>query len=177
MRKILAGLVSILGLGSATAQPPSPAPAEMASSLRAMVLGLAPGGIGLTPQSSPGKVWGVVMETGMERGSYTLVVLADGTTSLYFSNGGGIIGAGERQPVREASREFLMLANCFTDAAAPVESTALPSNGSTQFFLLTFDGLLSYTAPEAELGEQRDPLSPLFHAGHAVITELRLAQP
>lgn len=177
MRKILTGLLSILGFGSAAAQSPSMPPGEMTSGLRSMVLGLTPSEIGLSPENTSGKVWGVVTETGMERGFYTLVVLADGTTSLYFSNGGGIIGAGERESVREASRELLATSNRFVGTAAPTSDTAPPGKGTTKFFLLTFDGLRSYTAPEVELGEQRDPLSPLFHAAHAVITQLRLAKP
>ena len=177
MRKILAGLLPILGLGGVAAQPQSTLPAEVSSDLRSMVLGLTPKEIGLSQESSAGSVWGVVMETGMERGYYTLVVLADGTTSLYFSNGGGIIGAGEHESVREASQEFLAAGNSSAHAAASAPSTAPPANGATTFFFLTFDGLRSYTAPEGELGEKRDQLAPLFHAGHAVITQLRLAQP
>ncbi|HSM50352.1 MAG TPA: hypothetical protein VLA75_03020 [Thermoanaerobaculia bacterium] len=142
-----------------------------------MVLGLAPGEIGLSPESYPGKVWGVVMETGLEGGFYTLVAMADGSTSLYFSTGGGILGGGEHERVREASRELLAVADRLASAAAPAAGTAPPGTGFTQFFLLTFEGLLSYSAPEVELGEQRDPLAPLFHAGHAVITQLRHVAP
>ena len=177
MRKILAGLLSLVGFGNAGAQPPSPPPAEMASGLRSMVLNLTPGEIGMSSDNSQGTVWGVVMETGMDGGFYTLVALADGTTSLYFSTGGGIIGAGEHESVRAASRDFLASANQFASAAAPVTDTAPPGRGSTQFFLLTFDGLRSYRAPEVDLGEERDPFAPMFHSGHAVISALRLAQP
>jgi hypothetical protein len=117
------------------------------------------------------------METGMDAGFYTLVVLADGTTSLYFSNGGGIIGAGEKSEVREASRQFIGWGNRFVASAESSPSTQPPAKGSTKFFFLTFDGIRSYSAPEVELGEERDALAPLFHAGHAVIAAVRHAQP
>ena len=39
----------------------------------------------------------------------SLVSIADGTTSLYFSNGGGIIGAGQHQKVRDASARLIAL--------------------------------------------------------------------
>ena len=52
-----------------------------------------------------------------------------------------------------------------------------PADGETRFFFLTFDGIRSYAAREVELGEERDSLSPLFHAGHSVITAVRQAQP
>ena len=177
MRKILAGLLSILGLSQAGAQAPAPASESTTDDLRAMVLHLAPGEIGITAENFPHKVWGVVMETGMDTGYYTLVVLADGTTSLYFSNGGGIIGAGQHAEVKEASRQFIDLGNRMVGFAQPATSTEPPRMGSTKFFFLTFDGLRSYTAAEVELGEERDSLAPLFHAGHAVIASARQAQP
>lgn len=52
-----------------------------------------------------------------------------------------------------------------------------PADGETRFFFLTFDGIRSHAAREVELGEERDSLSPLFHAGHSVITAVRQAQP
>jgi len=141
-----------------------------------MVLGLSPTDIGITPQSFPHQVWGIVMETGMKAGYYTLATLADGTTSLYFSNGGGIIGAGEKPEVREVSQQFIGWANRFAESSEPLASLQPPSLGNTKFFFLTFNGVRSYSAPEIELGEKRDGLASLFHAGHAVIAALRQAQ-
>ena len=39
----------------------------------------------------------------------------------------------------------------------------------------TFDGARTYTASTDDLGEDRDALSPLFHAAHEVITAVRIA--
>lgn len=177
MRRILAALIFILGILPATAQTPDTAHAQATADLRAMVLRLTPEEVGLSEDTSAGPVWGLVMETGMEGGYYTLVALADGTTSLYFSNGGGILGGGEHAPVREAGDELLTTANQFLESAAPASSTPPPAQGQTTFYFLTFDGIRSYTAPEEELGYQRDRLSPVFHAAHAVIAELRVRTP
>ncbi len=177
MRKILVALLSIFGFGQAVARPPDQTPAPVTSDLRSMVLNLSPAEIGLSPQNFPHQAWGMVMETGMDAGYYTLVVLADGTTSLYFSTGGGVIGAGEKAQVREASQQFIGWGNRLLGAAHPAASMQPPAVGQTQFFFLTFDGVRSYAAPEAELGEARDSLSPLFHAGHAVIAAVRQARP
>jgi len=70
----------------------------------------------------------------MKGGCYTLVVLADGTTSLYFSSGGGIIGAGERPEVRKASERFLGWGNRLVESAKPSESVEPPAEGVTKFF-------------------------------------------
>ena len=48
----------------------------------------------LDPETaSEGRVLALLMETGYPEAIATLVGLGDGTTSMYFSNGGGTIGA------------------------------------------------------------------------------------
>jgi hypothetical protein len=42
----------------------------------------------------------LLMETGYPEAVATLVAVADGTSSLYFSNGGGFIGVGTPAGVR-----------------------------------------------------------------------------
>jgi hypothetical protein len=64
--------------------------ADIYRDLRNKVLTLDPSKIGLSSFGS-NRVWGVVMETGYTGAVVTLVTIADGTVSLYFSNGGGII--------------------------------------------------------------------------------------
>jgi hypothetical protein len=54
---------------------------------------------------------------------------------------------------------------------------ALPDEGMTQLVAVTAEGLHGVTAPEEELSEGRHGLSPLFHSGQDVITQIRLVQP
>lgn len=173
MIKLISTLLSALGVATANAQPPVASEMPVTGELREMALGLRAKDIGVTPALFHQRAWGALMETGIQEGYYTLVVLADGTTSLYFSTGGGIIGAGEHSNVREASEQFIGLANRLLDSSAPARSTPPPKNGETVFYFLTFDGVRTYSAPEIELGEERDTLSPLFHAGHAIIAAAR----
>ena len=49
-----------------------------------------------------------------------------------------------------------------------------PSDGMTQFVAVTPEGVRGAVAAEEDLGEGRHELSPLFHAGHDVITQIRL---
>lgn len=146
---------------------------ETIEGLRAMVFNLDPEEIGLTRENFGHPVWGMIMETGFDDGSFTLVTLADGTTSLYFSTGGGIIGGGGHDSVRQASGHFLSGAQYFYGNATKVESFPGPANGEVKFYFLTFDGISTYSAPEDKLGNGNDELSNLFYAAHEVITELR----
>src|SRR5687767_15138455 len=115
------------------------------------------------------------METGYPEAVATLVGLADGTTSMYFSNGGGMIGAGQHPQVAATTKRWLELAEEAVDALseAPGE-VELPDEGTTQLVAVTETGLRAARAPEDELGGGAHPLSPLFYAGHDVITAIRL---
>ena len=119
------------------------------------------------------EVFGVVMETAYPEAIATLVSLADGTTSLYFSTGGGVIGAGHDAGPAAASRLFASTAASHTRDLTVATSTPLPKVGYTRFYVLTQHGTLTAEAKEQDLGEGRHALSPLFYAGQDVITEIR----
>jgi hypothetical protein len=175
-QRLFAFLLTAIGIG-ASAQPQKPAPAAVMAELRARALSVKPADLGLSPATFVEEPWGILMETGLEDGAvYSPVVLADGSTSLYFSSGGGIIGAGEHQAVRQASKAMLQAASQFQARMPLASSTPLPGPGKVTFYLLSAKGTLSYSAVEQRLGDDKDALSELFHAGHAVITEVREAE-
>lgn len=153
-----------------------PTPSEVSDQLRSMVLNLDPKDVGITKDNFPNSVFAFVMETGLAEGSYTLSSIADGSTSLYFSGGGGIIGGGEHKNVREASMYLLSGAEHFHHKAENIISFPKPTNGMVIFYFITFDGVKSYQAKEQDLGNGNDELSSLFFAAHNVITELRGTQ-
>ena len=142
---------------------------ETYSALRNQILALAPK---ISP--SVGNILGVLMETGYKEAVATLVVLADGTVSLYFSNGGGMIGLGGVVGPRDAGRRLLENSPQFLHILAPTSSPSPPSFGRTQFIVITAQGLFAAVAPEQDLGEQRHALSPLFYVAQDVITQIRL---
>jgi len=144
--------------------------------LRKLVFSLNPNGIGLSKESFGHPVWGIVMETGFPDGSFSLIVLGDGTTSLYFSNGGGIIGGGEHKNVREASSYYLTGAQHYYEKGRKVSEYPMPTNGEVKFYFLTYEGVRMYSAQEEKLGNEIDELSNLFFSAHGVISELRKIQ-
>jgi hypothetical protein len=142
--------------------------------LRSQILGLNPADAGLEPGHSASEPWGFVTETGYPNGVATLVCLRDGTTSLYTSSEFGIIGGGAHEAVVQANREVFAELSPRLSELAPSNDTTLPSVGQTVLRALTFEGRTVHSAPENDLGEGRDRLSPVFHAAHGVITQLRL---
>ena len=63
-------------------------------------------------------VLAVLMETGYPEAVATLAAVMDGSASLYFSNGGGIIGGGETPGPNAAARKLVAQAAEFESACA-----------------------------------------------------------
>jgi hypothetical protein len=135
-------------------------------------LELAPETVGIHPSDEHPKVWGALMELGMPEGVATLVALADGTTSMYTSTGGGTIGAGEHESVARQAHVFLRTIEEHLDALDDQEAS-LPSAGDVHLRALTYAGSLGAIASSEELARARGPLSAVFFAGHNVITAIR----
>ena len=144
--------------------------------LRGMLLETDPASLGLAPTPGGRQVWAVVMDTAFPEGVASLAVVADGTTSLYSSTGGGTIGAGTHETVAAASQAFLDRVDESLDLLVRGSSFPLPSTGRVRFCVLTFDGGRTAEADELDLGEGRHPLSGVFLAAHDVITELRAVE-
>src|SRR6266496_5608660 len=79
-------------------------PHEVFLRLRGQLLEVDPAELGLSPSPRLPRIWAMLMEMGLDTGTASLVAVADGTTSLHLSTGGGVIGGGEHQAVRRVSR-------------------------------------------------------------------------
>jgi hypothetical protein len=114
------------------------------------------------------------METGYAEAVATLVSFANGSTSLYFSNGAGMIGGGEHESVANASRLLVATAERYLEELIPTDTFPLPAVGKVRFAVLTFAGSLTAEADEVVLNTGTHCLSPLFFTGQEVLTRLRL---
>lgn len=146
---------------------------QVARGLRRQILDLDPAEAGLDRFSAGRRVWGALMETGYLKGIATLVALADGTTSLYLSTGGGIIGGGAHERVAAATRSFLMAVEDHLGLLTPDPDSVVPAEGRVIIRALTYQGRYRAEAAEDDLGQGGHPLSAVFYAGHGVLAELR----
>jgi hypothetical protein len=142
--------------------------------LRGQVLQLTAEQLG--PEYADDPLLALLMEWLQGPATVSLVAVADGTTSLYFSTGGGIIGAGQHEAVAAASRTWLEAGIAHLDDLHPAAEPQLPAAGETQFVAVTPDGLRSASAIGGGLEDGRHALSPLWAAAQAVITQMRLVQ-
>jgi hypothetical protein len=151
-------------------EPSQPVPEEIYLGLRNQILTLDPASAGFADKP----LWGCVMETGYPNGIATLVCLSDGTTSLYTSTGGGIIGGGTHERVAQENAKLLTTLSAHLSAMSPSTDDKLPRDGQTSIRALTSEGQRLFEACENDLGEGRSEMSPVFHAAHSVIGELRM---
>jgi hypothetical protein len=153
---------------------PPPARPEVYEGLRQQILQLDPASVGISPSATLPRVWGLVMDIGSPTATATLISLADGTTSLYLSTGGGMIGGGEHPQVASATRALLLRVERQLDSMPNTTDAPLPAPGRVVLRAMTYHGQRAVDAAEDDLGHRRHTLADIFHAGHKVITELRL---
>lgn len=151
-----------------------PARPDVYAGLRQQILQLDPASVGIGPSPTLPRVWGLVMDIGSPTATATLVGLADGTTSLYLSTGGGMIGGGEHPQVAGATRALLVVVERQLDQMPTTTDAPLPDPGRVVLRAMTYHGQRAVDAAEDDLGHRRHPLADIFHAAHDVITELRL---
>ncbi|MET0522114.1 MAG: hypothetical protein ABW156_09085 [Jiangellaceae bacterium] len=148
----------------------------MKASASSEVLQINPLEVGIAATPELPRVWGLLMDTTYARGGYSLVALADGTTSLYTTTGGGMIGGGEHDQVVAATLAALRVVEAHLDQLPPSSDDTLPPVNGVVLRALTYDGQRAVVATEQDLGEGRHPQAEIFHAAHDAITELRLIE-
>jgi len=106
----------------------------------------------------------------------TLVCIADGTVSIYFGTGGGIIGAGEHDSVRHAARECLKKSEEVLEHFKKFDRAHLQNEMNIKFHVLTYDGIRSDEVETKEIESEKHYLSELYYSAQNVITEVRSAE-
>jgi hypothetical protein len=149
-------------------------PGDVFTRLRAQIFETSPASIGVTVEPGSTEPWGILMEIGYPKGVATLVSFASGDASLYFSGGGGVIGGIAHESVNHAAKRFVSMAQWYVGKMDIATSRPLPGPGKVRFYVLASQGVLTVETDEKDLGQKKNDLSPLFYAGHDVITELRL---
>lgn len=107
-------------------------------------------------------------------GIVTLVLVDDGSVSLYFSNGSSILGSGELPKVLNVASELMRLANQYQPEAQQVNTNILPDSGQLQFYFRKADSL--YWLPAGtDPSKASNAIIELFKAMNNVISCIREA--
>lgn len=150
-------------------------PADGTPALRATLLRAKPADFGLAATPELPHVWAAMMEMRIGKADVSLVAVADGSTSLYFSTGGGVIGGGEHESVRTANRRLLVVSEKLLPAFVVRDAPLAVMAGAVSFAVFTYEGLRAARDTEERVQRKKSPLWPAYDVGQEVITALRLA--
>lgn len=129
-------------------------------------------GISVEPDSTI--PFAVVMDIELDGFTVSIASSIIGDGSMYTTTGNVFIGGIENESVRNASINFVEIAEDFVGKMELTSEFPLPSAGKAKFYLITPSGI--YTTYEVDpdiLASGNHELSPLFLAGNDVITEIR----
>lgn len=138
--------------------------------MRGKVLGLTPEMISLPASTDP---LVVIMETGYPEAVSTLVCIADGSASIYFSTGGGVIGGGGHESVRLAAMSMLKRAESVSDQLEKTKDYPLPQRDSVRFYIVGRGEVRTIEVIEMEIANEDHLLYPMWNAGQAVVARIR----
>ena len=116
---------------------------------------------------------GAAFEMGTGGACASVICVADGTTSLYLSTGGGQIGLGQHEPVRRANAAFRAAVTAHLELMRPVPEVPHVAQDEVHVVAVTSAGLRLLRWREDEISEAA-PDWPLYLAGQDVVTQIRL---
>ena len=123
-------------------------------------------------------VLGAVIDIPGEGGMASVVAMADGTTSMYTTTGGGAIGAGSHEAVARATGALLTILQGLIEMFPADERVDLPQGDLVQVTLVTPAGRRRANVPAAAFwGDEPSTVVDLIAAIHDVISAIREIEP
>ncbi len=148
--------------------------AQIYLKLRNQLLTLDPQQVEIKPTPEHPNAWACLMEFILSKSVVTLAAIVDGTASLYFSTGGGILGSGNHNSVGDAAREMVSEAEAVLKYTESTRDFPLPVEGYIRFYILTHTGIFTTECSETALSIRKHRLSKFFTAGQHLITQIKL---
>src|SRR5262245_15450288 len=157
---------------------PSPqSPDRVYDGLRKAALKVTEATVGKAPPEHP-DLLGAVIDIPSRGGIASVVAMADGTTSMYTSTGGGTIGAGAHEAVARATHALLATLQELIEMFPADERVDLPPADMVQITLVTHVGRRRANVPAAAFwGNEPSTVVELIAAIHDVISAIRRIDP
>jgi hypothetical protein len=156
---------------------PTPQGKEMATYLgmRNLALTVSSAKMGEPSTAKPNEPLAVLMDQPTSTRTATIVAYADGTASIYTSNGGGYLGGSQKYPaIREAAVKMLAAGRQAQSKMQITKQFPLPEQNEIAFYVVTDSGIYTARVPQEEFRKSTHPLTELYAASQQVITQYRL---
>jgi len=142
--------------------------------LRRLVLDGTRANFGMGPGTSPTQPFAVVTEWADAGGTTTIIATADGSASVYHSNGAASIGGGQSHPsIRDAALRTVEAATAAQPRMRRTGEYPLASSGQVFFYAVTDAGVFTATAAQDDVLNNRSPFSALGAAAQNIVSEYR----
>jgi hypothetical protein len=141
--------------------------------LRNLAFSCTPDKIGVTLDED-NQVYGAVIDMAISDNRIaTMAFFIDGSASLYFSNGGGILGSGQHDSVKKIVGSFLISVHQVLPIMRLTKDfNAKPRDNHHIFYLFTRVGIYTYDMDINKYKETKET-NFLFTVSQMVLTEIR----
>jgi hypothetical protein len=119
-------------------------------------------------------IYAAIVDMDMGKAIATLACFIDGTTSLYFSNGGGELGLGQaHEEVRNATVAFLRSSEQILDNIEVANDFALPVEGKHSVYLISENIIYKYEIDLKTIESESKEINFLFFLYNNVLNKIR----
>ena len=155
----------------------TPPIAEKYRNLRNIIINLNPESQDIRPSNEFPNVWGILIESSSRYPCLTIavMVLADGYTSIYGSEGAAYLGIHPPPEIAEVSEFILTTAERLFSNLKPTTDFPIPHFGSVNFFIFTYSGAVMECVKEKDLHNEEQPLASLYRAYHEILYRNRVS--
>jgi hypothetical protein len=119
-------------------------------------------------------VYGFVMDYPVKNGTATLAAYITGESSLYMSNGNGIINGEKHESSRNAAMDLIKLVSRNINSSVLTTRFPIAASGYVRFYILTDEGVRTSWMRLSDLNGQDEEGTLLFIEANKVIRSLQL---
>ena len=154
----------------------TPPVSERFVQLRSIIFNTDPASQDIKPTDELPNVWAVLIEVSSEspRLTITLRTLADGSTSIYASEGAAFINIGDLPEIADVAKHVLPSAEKVIAIAQSTTDFPIPAIGTVNFYIFTYSGVLMKNIEEEDLINNDQPFGRLYRAFREILHRNRL---
>jgi len=142
---------------------------ELFSRMREFFFSMTPAEAEVSPSKSIPHVYGIAMDMPIDGQLATVTALADGTSSLYLSNGYIIAGG---YAAKDAAQRYVEVAERFLGQAISSTQHPRPRSDEVFFYIRTYDSLFVIRESLPNVLSRRSPYTEIYDAADQVIGQL-----
>jgi len=103
---------------------------------------------------------------------YSVALIVDGTISLYYQSGGGIIGMGQKFPdLAMATRAFVYSSDQVLSKLKPADDLDLPGADERVFYLVAADKVYKAVSRKTKMAQEPYEIQMLNYLSEKVMTQ------